>query len=205
MKSFKELIESIQHEPGSETTQVATTAGTYRKTAEKLLPKLDSNSKILDYGAGMGKGSEAMQKVFGDDHVVHSYEPFAKNWTPTYKSSDELPTGYHAVVSHNVLNVLPPKKRDEVTRDILSKVKVGGHVVVGTRGWKGDVATVKNFTPATEEENAIIVHKKNADVYQRGFDGNSLLQHMQKHGGNDFEFKKISGLAKNTVIGTRLK
>jgi hypothetical protein len=43
MKIFKQFIlETIEHQPGSETTQVATTTGTYRKTAEKLKPMLGS-------------------------------------------------------------------------------------------------------------------------------------------------------------------
>lgn len=206
MKSFKQLLESIQHQSGSETTQVATTTGTYRKSAEKLKPLLPKGSKVLDYGAGMGKGSSAMQDTLGDDHTVHSYEPFAKNWKPHYSSSDKIPSDHDAVVSHNVLNVLQPKLRSEVTSHILSRVKPGGHVIVGTRGWKGDVSTAKKVTPSDEEDNAVWVHKKSGKVYQKGFDGDELLNHMKKHDpeGN-FEFKKIGGLAKSTIIGKRIK
>lgn len=206
MLTFKQFIlETIEHQPGSETTQVATTTGTYRKTAEKLKPMLNADDNVLDYGAGMGKGSTAMQSVMGNDHEVHSYEPFAKNWKPHYAKGEDIKGQYGAVVSHNVLNVLPPELRDHVTKHLLSKVKVGGKVVVGTRGWKGDVATVKNFTPSEHEDNALWVHKKAGKVYQKGFDGDELLDHMKKHGGDNFEFKKIGGLAKSTVIGTRLK
>lgn len=202
-------MEAISHQKGSETTQVATTTGTYRKTAEKLLPHFDQDETkktLLDYGAGMGKGTDAMKQVLGDKHHVISYEPFAKGWVPDHTSSDTIPTNNDAVVSHNVLNVLEPNLRSQVTHDILSKVKPGGKVVIGARGYKGDVATAKNVTPSDSEPNAVWVHKKVGAVYQRGFDGDELLNHMKSHDpDNNFEFKKVSGLAKNTVIGTRKK
>lgn len=206
MKTFKQFVEAIEHQAGSETTQVATTTGTYRKSAEKLKPLLSPGSKVLDYGAGMGKGTQAMKDVLSGEHTVHSYEPFAKNWTPDHSSSETIKDDHDAVVSHNVLNVLQPKLRSEVTKHLLSRVKPGGHVIVGTRGYKGDVATAKNITPSSEEDNAVWVHKKGGNVYQRGFDGDELLNHMKSHDpeGN-FEFKKVGGLAKSTIIGKRIK
>jgi phospholipid N-methyltransferase len=202
MKTFKTFVESIKHQSGSESTQVATTTGTYRKTAEKLHPDLKPNSDILDYGAGMGKGTDAMQHVL-TGHKVESYEPSPKNWSPTHTNSDHIDKKYDAVVSHNVLNVLEPQLRDHVTKHLLSLVKPGGKVVVGARGYRGDVSTVKNFTPSEQEPNALWVHKKVGKVYQKGFYGDELLDHMKKHGGDDFDFKKVGGLAKSTVIGTR--
>lgn len=204
MKTFIQFYEAIKHQAGSETTQVAHTTSTYRKTAIKLSPMLPEGSKVLDYGAGMGKGTDAMRDVL-KQHTVHSYEPSPKNWKPNHISSETLPNDYNAVVSHNVLNVLEPKLRDAVTKDLLSRVKVGGHVVVGARTWKGDVGATKNFTPSDSEKNAIWVKRKNGDVYQKGFEGDELIDHMKKHGGDKFEFKKIGGLAASTIIGKRIK
>ena len=100
------------------------------------------------------------------------------------------------------MNVLHPKLRTEVTHHILSLPKVGGHVVVSTRKWKGDVNSAKNATPSNEEDKAILVHKKGGDVYQKGFDGDELLHHMKHHDtAGNYDFKRHG----DTVVGKRLK
>lgn len=206
MISFKQfLTDSIEHQGGSETTQVATTTGTYRKTAERLKDLIPVGGRVLDYGAGLGEGTKAMQDVFGQQATVHSYEPSAgrsKN-KPTFTNSDDIAHSYDAVVSHNVLNVLEPELRDKVTNHILSLVKPGGHAIIGTRKWSGDVNGAKNAEPG-EEEKSLWISKKvkggtTTKVYQKGFDGNELHDYVKDKSGDDFSIKKLSGIAANAV------
>ena len=209
MSTLKQLREAIEHQKGSDSTQVATTSGTYEKAANKhLVSHAKDGDKYLDYGAGLGQGTEAMKKAFHDGGKkvsVESYEPStrSKTFKPTHKSSDSIhPNSYAGVQSHNVLNVLHPKLRTQVTHHMLSLPKVGGHVVVSTRKWKGDVNSAKNASPAPDEHKALLVHKKGGDVYQRGFDGDELLHHMKSHDtSSSYHFERHG----DTVVGKRIK
>ena len=205
MRTFRAFIkEAIAHQAGSSSTQVATTGGSYRKSAG-LLGSLKAGDKVLDYGAGRGLGTAEMQKALPHAEV-HSYEPGAKGWSPTHSSSDTITHTYPAVVSLNVLNVLEPKLRSEVTKHLLSTVRVGGTVIIGVRKAKGDVLNAKNATPA-KEPGAIWVHKAGGqDVYQKGFDGNELVEYLESQdSAGDFEFTRISGVAATSVMGTRIR
>lgn len=203
------IRENIKHQTGSESTQVVTTTGTYSKTAKLLKDKIKDGGKVLDYGAGLGLGSDAMRDEFNGKVDIHSFEPEPRRWKGsvpvTHTKSSDIHDKYDAVVSHNVLNVLEPELRSHVTKDILSKVKVGGHVVIGTRKWSGDVNLAKNAKPGNEEKS-LWISKKGGDVYQKGFDGNELLDHLKSHDpeGN-FEFKKLPGISANGIIGHRIK
>jgi hypothetical protein len=99
----------------------------------------------------------------------------------------------------NVLNVLEPKLRDEVLKDIISKVKPGGVAVIGTRKWKGDISTNKRTTPAGEDK-AVWVHKKDGDSYQKGFDGNELKEYVERIAGPGYTVEKSNVAASGVVI-----
>lgn len=211
MITFKQFLdEALEHQAGSETTQVATTTGTYRKTAEKIKDLLPTGGAVLDYGAGLGEGTKAMLDVLKDHAMVHSYEPSPSRakQKPNFTKPDEINGQYDAVVSHNVLNVLEPKLRHQVTKHILSLVKPAGHAIIGTRRWTGDVNAARNTEPA-EEEKAVWVNRKTKTgtqkVYQKGFDRNELLDYVKGVAGDDFEVKKLPGIAANAVHATRIK
>ena len=196
------LLEDIEHQAGAETTQIKTTVGTYTKCAQLLLGKIKEGSEILDYGAGYGEGTKAMKSIFGDMYTVESYETSPKGWSPNYTRSGQIKKKYDAVVCFNVLNVLPPKLRDEVISNMLALVKEDGYIIIGARAWTSDIALAKNITRA-EEDKAVWVHKKDIKAYQKGFDGNELLDYVNSF-GSGIEFKKIGNLAKATVIGHKV-
>lgn len=188
MLKFKQFLEGIESQPGSQRTQLKSknprggTVGTYVKSAEYLKDKLPEKSKVLDYGAGAGQGSVAMREILGQNHSVETYEPQPQDWEPNYTDSDKIKNRYDGVVSHNVLNVLGPKLRSQVTSHLLSLVKPGGHVIVNARKWTGDVNKTKNFIPSEDEEKALWVKGKNNEhTYHKGFDNNELLDYLKAH------------------------
>ena len=178
----------------SQRTQVATTVGSYVK-ADNLLKERGVKGKILDFGAGLGKGTA---KIGSDD-----YEPFPKEgYTPKYTDPGKIPDeSYGGVVNLNVLNVVPPEIREQIVQDIARVLKPGGQAVIGTRRWKGDVANTKNFKP-TGEENAIITGR---ETYQKGIEPAELIEYLQEILGDGFKVERINNIAASGAVITKLK
>lgn len=195
MKTFKEtLTEAILHkiigQSGSSTTQVATTSGSFEKSGKELSKHIPPDGKVLNYGAGLDHTTKALKSGLGEDskHSVHDYEPFPerRKAPPTFSKSEEVPRDhYHAIVCHNVLNVVEPHIRDHIVRHIFSSMKEGGHAHIITRKFKGDVDTAKNVRPG-DEKGSVWIKKSGGDVYQKGFDGDELHHYLkseaEKHG-----------------------
>lgn len=191
----------IAGQPSSATTQVATTAGSYRKAADFIMDRLPDASRILDYGAGLGLGTDAMRRAAGIQ--VDSYEPFPERWRgsepPTFTASSEISGSYDGIVNLNVLNVLEPRLRDQVARDIMQKLAPGGIAVIGTRKFKGDVDQAKGAEPAGEL-GAVWVKRGQERVYQKGFDGNELVNYLQSIAPAGFIVERGYGIAASTAI-----
>ena len=190
----------IEGQKGSATTQVATTVGSYKKAVKKAEDLNPKGKTVLDYGAGLGLGTDAMRS--SSKLEVTSYEPFPERWkgdSPVdYTDSSLIPKKYDTVVNLNVLNVLEPELRDVVAKDIMSKVADGGVAIIGTRGWKGDIDATKKFK-TTDEPQAIWVKKSSGDVYQKGFDGDELKDYMAGLAPKGFRVERGKGIANNTV------
>jgi|GEM_PF-5264572 len=207
MKSFKEYLNEQSFVNRTELTQVSTTKGTYYKTGEFLKNKLKSGSKILSVGAGLDQTREGLYDGFGKDgeYEIHDFEPNPgkRKSKPEFTSSDDIPRNqYDATVSHNVLNVVEPNVREHVMHSIFNPLKEGGHAVIGVRKWKGDVETAKNSIPSEHEEKAIWVQKKAGASYQRGFDGNELVDYVKDYAnrhGHQVEVKRLPGISANGV------
>lgn len=203
MKSYTEFITEARKN-NTRKTQVTITSGTYRKTGEFLSSRLPKGAKILSHGAGLDHTKPALIAGLGKGHEVHDFEPNPERRTnqPEFSDHKKIPANeYDAVVSHNVLNVVEPSTRKEVLRSIFKSVKQGGHLVIGTRGWKGDIAKTKNYDLA-DEEKAMWVKKKGAVSYQKGFDGNELKDHVEdfaKKNGHDVTVTRLQGIAHNGV------
>jgi SAM-dependent methyltransferase len=201
IQTFKSFItEKIEHQKGSDTTQVAATIPTYKKAAIKLKEVIKTDSpKILDYGAGLGLGTAEIRNVFGSDNV-DSYEPASgrSKVKPTFGDADEISGKYDGVICLNVLNVLEPALRKTVTKHILSLLKPGGYALIGTRKWVDDVNRAKNSEPA-DEPKAIWIKKGEQKVYQKGFDGNELVEYVSGL-GKDLKITKVPGIAANAVL-----
>jgi len=199
--ALQQAGQTIRGQEGSATTQVATTGGSYRKAvklAEQLRPDLTS---VLDYGAGLGLGSDAMRDE--TEAQVDSYEPFPERWKgetpPTYTDSADINQTYDAVVSLNVLNVLEPELRAQVAQDIISKLAPNGVAVIGTRKFKGDVAQAKNAEQG-QEQGSLWIIRNGQRVYQKGFDGNELVEYLQTLVPEGYTVERGRGVAASTAI-----
>ena len=203
MKNFKSFLqENLDHQAGSETTQVSNTTASYIKAAMKLKEVLGEKEdlKVLDYGAGLGLGTEAMRSVFGAKNV-DSFEPSSarSKVKPSYSDANQITKKYDAIVCLNVLNVLEPGLRNSVVEKIISSLKPEGYALIGVRGWSGDVNQAKNSEPSKEEEKAIWINKNGTKVYQKGFDGSELLNYIT---GIDSSLKitRLKGITNNAVL-----
>jgi len=192
---------NIAAQKGSGTTQVATTVGSYGKAAKIL--DIKKSDDVLDYGAGLGLGSDVMRKSKAN---VESLEVNPERWKskvpPTYTNSSHIDKQFDKVVSLNVLNVLEPELRDMVFKDIVAKVKPGGSAIIGARSFKGDVAQAKNFTKA-DEPGALWIHKKEGPVYQKGFDGNELVEYALDRLPAGYSVVKQTGVGSKGIKITR--
>ena len=195
----------VRSEKSSGTTQVATTTGSYVKAANLIK---DIQGDILDYGAGLGLGTDAMSNTLG--RKVDSYEPNPERWQgkegATYTASDQIGKKYDGIVSLNVLNVVPKDIRDAIVTDIFDKLNNGGKAIISTRKWSGDVNGAKNAVPGAEEKSLIITRKqggKDVEVFQKGFDGNELVDYVQGLLGNQANVVKNASFGANGVIITK--
>lgn len=203
MISFQDFVlESRAND--TQKTQVATTEGTYRKTGEFLKPKLGENSRVINVGAGLDQTKRGLQSGLGHGHVVHDMEPNPekRKTPPEFTAAHEIPNNhYHAAVCHNVLNVVEPEVRHQVVRTIFDSLRQGGHAVIGTRKWTGDISKTKNFEHG-EEPKSVWVNKNGAYSYQKGFDGDELKDYIEGEArkyGHEVEVKKVNGIAANAV------
>jgi hypothetical protein len=195
----------IKADRSSGTTQVATTTGSYVKAAN-IAKSLGAKS-ILDYGAGLGLGSDAMSDIVPN---VESFEPNPERWKgkkqPAFTSSADINKTYDAVVSLNVLNVVPKDIRDAIVKDIYNKLNEGGSAIISSRGWTGDINLAKNAEKGPEPKSAIIKRKEAGgitDVYQKGFDGNELVEYVSDLLGDNVTVKKDNSFGKAGVVITK--
>lgn len=170
MKRYTELALN----PNSQTTQRSNTLRSYIKVAEYIKALYANAQQILDFGAGLGKGTKALQEI--TEKTVESYEPFPKGYTPDYKTFSQIKNKYDIVVCLNVLNVLPPDIRRIAVKQIYKVLKSGGIAFIVTRSWSGDVNQAKGAEPAPDEAKALII--KGTGAYQKGFDGNELVEYI---------------------------
>jgi len=97
--------------------------------------------------------------------------------------------------------VLPKNIRDEVVREIGSKLRAGGYAIIGARGWRGDVNRAKNVTPG-DEPKSLLIHKASGDTFQKGFDGDELRDYIQNL-LPDVLVKRLPGFGASSVLITK--
>lgn len=201
--------EEIQGQKGSGTTQVATTRTMYVKALKWLRNQSPEAKTVLDYGAGLGLGTDDMRSN-NPDLNIDSYEPNPERWAgkepPTYTNNTQIGKDYDLILNTNVLNVVEKPIRDLIVKDIADHLNVGGKVLITTRGWSNDVNAAKNFKPA-DEHHAIWINKgKNGYVFQKGFDGDELKNYIQELLGDEFVVEKTRPtFGKSSVTITRVK
>lgn len=201
--------EEIQGQKGSGTTQVATTRSMYVKALKWLRNQSPEAKTVLDYGAGLGLGTDDMRSN-NPDLAIDSYEPNPERWAgkqpPTYTNNTQIDKDYDLILNTNVLNVVEKPIRDLIVKDIADHLTMGGKALITTRGWSNDVNAAKNFKPA-DEHHAIWINKgKNGYVFQKGFDGDELKNYIEELLGDEFVVEKTRPtFGKSSVTITRIK
>ena len=201
--------EEIQGQKGSGTTQVATTRTMYVKALKWLRNQSPEAKTVLDYGAGLGLGTDDMRSN-NPDLNIDCYEPNPERWAgkqpPTYTNNTQINKDYDLILNTNVLNVVEKPIRDLIVKDIADHLNMGGKALITTRGWSNDVNAAKNFKPA-DEHHAIWINKgKNGYVFQKGFDGDELKNYIEELLGDEFVVEKTRPtFGKASVTITRVK
>lgn len=201
--------EEIQGQKGSGTTQVATTRTMYVKALKWLRNQSPEAKTVLDYGAGLGLGTDDMRSN-NPDLNIDCYEPNPERWAgkqpPTYTNNTQINKDYDLILNTNVLNVVEKPIRDLIVKDIADHLTMGGKALITTRGWSNDVNAAKNFKPA-DEHHAIWINKgKNGYVFQKGFDGDELKNYIEELLGDEFVVEKTRPtFGKSSVTITRVK
>lgn len=201
--------EEIQGQKGSGTTQVATTRTMYVKALKWLRNQSPEAKTVLDYGAGLGLGTDDMRSN-NPDLNIDSYEPNPERWAgkqpPTYTTNTQIDKDYDLILNTNVLNVVEKPIRDLIVKDIADHLTMGGKALITTRGWSNDVNAAKNFKPA-DEHHAIWINKgKNGYVFQKGFDGDELKNYVAELLGDGYIVEKTRPtFGKSSVTITRVK
>jgi hypothetical protein len=163
------------------------------------------DSDVLDYGAGLGLGSDAMSNVLGFD--VDSFEPNSERWKGnkdvTFRSSNDINKKYKSIVSLNVLNVVEKDIRDSIVKDIYNNLKDGGTAVISARKWSGDVNQAKNAVDGGEKNSLYITRTqggKEVKVFQKGFDGNELVDYIKDLLGDNVTVEKNNSFGAAGVV-----
>jgi hypothetical protein len=160
-------------------TQIIGTLPTYEK-AGSILQQRGAAGRGIDFGAGLGEGAKALGKDFD------TYEPFAKNWTPTYSNAADVPSdAYGRLTNLNVLNVVPREIRDEIVQDIGRVMEPGGMGIITTRG--KDVMNAKGL--AGPEPMSVITSR---DTYQKGFNKDELEEYLKYMLGDKFDINRLN-------------
>jgi hypothetical protein len=158
-------------------TQIIGTLPTYEK-AEEILKKRGAQGRALDFGAGLGEGAKILK--------ADTYEPFPKGWKPTFIDPKQIPTeAYGKLTNLNVMNVVPPKVRDEIASHIGRVIEPGGQGIVTTRG--ADVMKAKG-RPGPEPMSIIT----SRDTYQKGFTKQELEDYMKRMLGEKYDVNKVN-------------
>lgn len=158
-------------------TQIIGTLPTYQK-AGNMLRELGGQGKTLDFGAGLGEGA----KVLNAD----TFEPFAKNWTPTFTNASDIPSdAYGQLTNLNVLNVMPREMRDQTVSDIGRVLDRNGLGILTTRG--KDVMKAQG-RPGPEPTSIIT----SRDTYQKGFSPQELEDYLKYVLGSKFDINKVN-------------
>jgi len=179
----RDIREQIDEElsKASGGTQVTNTESSYEKVAN-MLKLRGITGNILDFGAGLGLGTDAMSEILGG--TVESFEINTEGWRgkkpPTYTSLSEIDPDkkYDAIVSLNVLNVVPKDIRDGIVKEIFDRLEDGGVAYISARGFKGDVDQGTPIAPSIEPKS-IFVRKNGKKTFQKGFDYNELAEYIQ--------------------------
>lgn len=187
--SRKAADKAIEANRASQTTQRPNTVETAKK-ASKYLDDLGAKGKSLDFGAGLGINAKATK-------IDDTFEPFPKKgFKPTFNKPSEIPANtYGKIMSTNVINVLPPKVREDAILNIGKALKKDGKALIQT--WDANAAKAgmksKKAIPVKGEENAFTT---SSGSYQKGFTNKELKQYIENILGDRYGVDIVPNKAK---------
>lgn len=183
--TMDELVSKKGYQPeNAEKTQIKTTVATYEKAADFLTP----GDKVLDFGGGLGFGTEVLrQKGFEVDLFEPFSNPERRQTAPDFVNAEDITGKYDKVISSAVLNVVPQDIRTSIISKIGQVLAYKGEAIITTRGWKGDVATAARN--GTELGNQQVITSRG--TYQKGFAFEQLAQEIQDVLGKGFSVHRL--------------
>tara|TARA_R100000654_G_scaffold60172_2_gene86972 strand:- start:5760 stop:23834 length:18075 start_codon:yes stop_codon:yes gene_type:complete len=195
-------VYNYEPEEASGTTSPATVA-TYEnlydfienKAFGKHLQEFMADYNVLDWGSGMGRGTETLKKMiaesgsYGDWRArqrvkLESYEPFfveGKGRTaPSLKRKPRKET-QDLIINSQVVNVIPADERAQLLQDIYTSLKEEGQAIITTR-------TPTQITKSISEKTLKVVGpaeyissvEGKATTYQKGFSAKSLKKFIEE-------------------------
>lgn len=184
-------------------TQRGNTVATYRKIAD-LIP---SGSTVLDYGGGLGAGTQVLRD---NGFETTLYEPFPNESGRQVTEPDagqldgsDLQGEFDMVVNSFVLNVVPQDTRDYIVRSIANRVGPGGQAIFTVRGLVGDVdRQIKSGRNVDLGDGQVLITSTGA--YQKGFTGPELVAYVQDVMGDGFEVGRVKVGSALAVRATRV-
>jgi hypothetical protein len=173
----KGMKKTLPPAENSQRTQIIGTLPTYEK-AKRIFEANKAKGKAIDYGAGLGEGAKILK--------AHTFEPYAKDWTPTFTKPEEIPDEeYGRLTNLNVLNVVPREVRDEMVLDMGRVMRPKAHGIITTRG--------KDVLNARGEEGpepmSVITSR---DTYQKGFTPSELEDYLRYMLGDEFDVNRLN-------------
>ena len=177
---FNDQSDDIRNpmDPRSAKTQIATTVDTYLKAAKMV------GGKVLDYGAGLGLGTDAMRK---EGLLADAFEPYPDRWKgkepPAFTDSAEIPSeSYDSLVSFSVINVVEPDVRKFLFQEVARILRPGGFALITGRT-RQDVGAAKIKTPHLEDGGYLVGEDQR---YQKGFTQAELERYAKEVLGPGF-------------------
>ena len=170
-------------------TQVGNTVSTVKKIKQYIVENF-TDGNTLDYGAGLGKGAEAIN---ADSLEVNPEEGF----NPTYTDSRDIPSNsYDNIISTSVLNVVPPDIRDYIVEQVARILRPNGVAVFTARA----KITAEQKTPQFDiEPDAYLVKGKKGLQYQKAFASGELETYIQNLLGKGFIVSKVPNISGRVV------
>ena len=175
-------------DPRSSMTQIEGTKKTYAKAAKMI------TGKVIDYGAGLGIGSDILR---AEGLSVDSFEPYPEKWKgkrpPTYTDSAKIPSAsYDSLVSFSVINVVEPDMRKFLFQEVDRILRPNGVALITGRS-RSDVEKSTTKIPHLEE-GGYLIDEGEEQRYQKGFTQPELERYAKEVLGPGFTVQKNGSL-----------
>lgn len=151
--------------------------------------------RVLDFGTGRGRDCKALGKR--KNVTVSCYDPHHPQ-----AAKRKLPAGtFDLVLANYVVNVLPPKQRRKAIKQMASKVKKGGVLVIAARGC-GDRQGVQSARQWTPEGDGHAQYAATGELsrFQRFYAAGALQRELRAILGRTFSPLTVSSMSSSTAL-----